>query len=62
VLMFEGFPLYFLAFLLCRLLFYSTELFVHSQSMSEFTHQYRCGQCSYMFVLFIQELGGNYVR
>lgn len=38
--MFEGFPLHFHAFLVYRLLFYGTELFVHSQSMSEFTHQY----------------------
>lgn len=62
MLMFEGFPLYFHAFLVCRLLFYSAELFVHSQNMSEFTHQYTCGQCSFMLILFIKELGVNYVR
>jgi len=62
VLIFEHFPLYFHALLVCRLLFYNTELFVHSQSLSEFTHQYTFGQCSSMLVLFIQELGGYYVR
>jgi hypothetical protein len=35
VLMFEGFPLYFDAFSVCRLLFYCTELFVHSNCMSD---------------------------
>jgi hypothetical protein len=62
VLMFEGFPLYLIAFLVCRLLFYSKELFVHSHGMPEFTHQCACGRCSSMLVLFIQELGGNYGR
>jgi hypothetical protein len=60
--MFEGLPLHFHAFLVCRLLFNGTELFVYSESMSEFTHQYTCGQCSSILVLFILELGGNYVH